>query len=71
MENRIAEVQARLEAIAEELTDISIEVLRTAVEEGETRRPPIDKKLAQARRAVEKAARSLDPAPTTDGEWSD
>jgi len=60
MENRIAEIQARLESITEELTDVSVEVLRAAVEAGETSRPPIDKKLSQARRAVEKAARLLD-----------
>ena len=59
MENRIADIQARLESITDELTDVSVEVLRAAVEAGETKRPPIDKKLSQARRAVEKAARLL------------
>ena len=62
MENRIADIQARLTGIVEELTDISVDVLREAVEAGETRRPEIDKRLSQARRAVEKAARLLEPA---------
>lgn len=69
MENRIAEVQAKLESLTEELTDISVEVLREAVEAGQTVRPPIDKKLSQARRAVEKAARALETA--IDGERDD
>ena len=60
MENRIAEIQMRLESITEELTDVSVDVLRTALESGETTRPAIDKKLGQARRAVEKAARILE-----------
>lgn len=61
MENRIADIRSRLESITEELTDVSVEVLRSAVEAGATKRPPIDKKLGQARRAVEKAARLLAP----------
>jgi hypothetical protein len=70
MDNRIADIRARLESITEELTDVSIEVLRAAVEAGETRRPAMDKKLSQARRAVEKAARLLEPEPAapTDGD---
>ncbi len=60
MENRIADIQSRLSAIGEELTDISVEVLRSAVEAGETKRPPLDKNLSQARRAVERAARALE-----------
>ena len=68
MENRIAEIQMRLESITEELTDVSVDVLRTALESGETTRPAIDKKLGQARRAVEKAARILEQvnAPESD-----
>jgi hypothetical protein len=60
MDQRIADIQARLESIVEELTEISVDVLREAVEAGATRRPDVDKRLGQARRAVEKAARSLD-----------
>lgn len=64
MENRIADIQSKLEAIAEELTDVSVDLLRSAVEAGEGKRPAADKKLSQARRAVEKAARLLGPEPS-------
>ncbi len=60
MDHRLSEIRSRLESIAEELTDVSVEVLRAAVEAGETKRPEMDKRLGQARRAVEKAARLLD-----------
>lgn len=60
MEQRIADIRARLESIVEELTDISVDVLREAVEAGATSRPDVDKRLSQARRAVERAARSLE-----------
>jgi len=68
MENRIANVQAQLESIADELTELSVEVLRDAVEAGERSRPQMDKELTKARRAVERAARALaaatDDSPT-------
>jgi len=38
------------------LADLAIEALRAAVEGGEERRPAAEKRLTQARRAVEKAA---------------
>ena len=60
MDHRVSEIRSRLESIAEELTDVSVEVLRAAVEAGETKRPEVDKRLGQARRAVEKAARLLE-----------
>lgn len=62
MDDRIADIQTRLESIAEELTEVSVDLLREAVEAGATRRPDADKRLSQARRAVEKAARALDMA---------
>lgn len=60
MENRIADIRMRLESITEELTDISVELLREAVEDGQGTRPPMDRQLSRARRAVEKAARLLE-----------
>ncbi len=60
MDDRIDDIRIRLESIAEELTDVSVDLLREAVEAGETKRPEIDKRLAQARRAVEKASRALE-----------
>ena len=49
-------IRERLEVIAEELADLAIEALRAAVEGGEEKRPAAEKRLTQARRAVEKAA---------------
>ncbi len=49
----------RLEAIAEELAERAIAVLRDAVEAGETARPDEERRLSRARRAVEKAAAIL------------
>ena len=55
----IAEVRARLEAIAEELADMALDVLREAVDEGADRRPELEKRITRARTAVEKAANLL------------
>ena len=60
MDHRIAEMRAELESIAERLTEVSVDILREAVEAGESNRPEIDKHLSTARRAVEKAARALE-----------
>ena len=59
MNDEIDEIRAQLDDIAERLADLSIDVLREAVEEGATSRPPVEKTLSQARRAVEKASRLL------------
>jgi hypothetical protein len=45
----------RLEAIAADLDEIAFDRLREAVADGEITRPHGDKKLMQARRAIEKA----------------
>ncbi len=49
----------RLEAIAADLDEMAFDRLREAVADGEVARPPDDKKLMQARRAIEKAAAVL------------
>jgi hypothetical protein len=49
----------RLEAIAADLDEMAFDRLREAVAEGEIERPADDKKLMQARRAIEKAAAVL------------
>ena len=53
------ELADRLDAIAEELSDLALDVLRQAVDRGEAARPAEEKRLSQARRAVEKAAHLL------------
>jgi hypothetical protein len=55
----IAEVRARLEAIAEELADMALDVLREAVDQGADRRPELEKRITRARTAVEKAVNLL------------
>ncbi len=49
----------RLEAIAADLDDMAFDRLREAVADGEVARPADDKRLMQARRAIEKAASIL------------
>ena len=61
MNDQLADISDELEAISERLGDISIQLLRDAVESGETKRPTLDKTVSQARRAVDKAARLLNP----------
>lgn len=46
----------RLESIAADLDEMAFDRLREAVADGEVTRPVDDKKLMQARRAIEKAA---------------
>jgi hypothetical protein len=53
-------LRERLEAIGEELADAAMEALRDALEAGQTGRPEKERKLTQARRAVEKAVHALD-----------
>jgi hypothetical protein len=60
MDELIADIRARLEAIAEELGDAALEHLRGAVAAGATEPPADERRLTRARHAVEKAARLLD-----------
>ena len=46
----------RIETIAADLDELAFDQLREAVADGEVTRPANDKKLMQARRALEKAA---------------
>ena len=57
--SRYDDLAEQLEAIGAELDELSFDVLQEAVAEGATQRPPVDKTLTQARRAVEKAAQLL------------
>ncbi|MGA0117696.1 MAG: hypothetical protein ACO3JF_04815 [Ilumatobacteraceae bacterium] len=57
--NQLDDIMSRLESIAGELNDASMRVLSEAIEAGETSRPPLEKKISQARRAVEKALQHL------------
>ncbi len=58
----------RLESLAADLDEVAFDRLREAVADGEVTRPPEDKQLMQARRAIEKAAavlRQLDETSQT------
>jgi hypothetical protein len=63
--DRLDDIRLRLETISEELGDLAIDALRRAIDEGATARPPVEKTLNQARRAIEKAARLLEGAATS------
>jgi hypothetical protein len=56
----VADIRSRLQAIAEELADAGMDVLREAVAAGATKRPEADRHLGKARRAVERAITELD-----------
>ena len=69
MRDRVDELAARLDTIAEEIADLAIDTLRSALRAGGSGRPASEKQLTQARRAVEKAAhvlRGIDTAGADD-----
>ena len=71
--DRRDELADRLDVIAEELSDLALDSLRAALERGDSSRPAEEKRLTQARRAVEKAAHLLRTAdgPTGAGRGDD
>jgi len=56
---RYHELADRLDDVVSELDQASFDLLQQAVADGASTRPAADRTLAQARRAVEKAARLL------------
>ncbi len=52
-------ITSQLEDIAERLNDVAMSIISEAIENGETSRPLIEKRVSQARRAVEKAIQHL------------
>ena len=71
--DRREDLADRLDVIAEELSDLALDALRAALERGDSSRPVEEKRLTQARRAVEKAAHLLRTAdgPTGGGQGDD
>lgn len=64
MRERLDDLADRLDVIADEIADLAIDTLRSALRSGGIGRPVSEKQLTQARRAVEKAAhvlRGIDP----------
>ena len=56
MAGEFEDIRERLEAIAEELADLGMQRLRESIDAGGSELPADEKRLARARRAVEKAA---------------
>ena len=55
----VEDIRTRLAGIAEELADRALDVLREAVDRGETGRPDDERRLTRARAAVERAVMLL------------
>jgi hypothetical protein len=55
----VSDIMTRLEAIADELGEMTMNILTQAIQDGQTSRPPQEKSLTQARRSVEKALQHL------------
>jgi hypothetical protein len=70
---RYGDLVERLEAVAAELDELAFDQLREAVADGATTRPVDDRRLMQARRAIDKAAALLRQAGGDDAasdDWS-
>ena len=51
----IEEIISDLERVSEALNDAAMSLITEAIRNGEKERPPLEKKVSQARRAVNKA----------------
>jgi hypothetical protein len=63
----VEDLAARLVAIEEELRDLVFDRLQAAAADGDREAAAEEKRLQQARRAVERAIRALGAAPELDG----
>lgn len=59
--DRLEDIRQRLVSIGDELEDLGLDVLRQAVDDGASSRPPLERTISTARRAVDKASRTLEP----------
>lgn len=55
----IESIISRLEDVAEQLNDVAMSIISEAIESGAIARPAQEKRVSQARRAVEKAIQHL------------
>jgi exonuclease VII small subunit len=55
----IEEIISDLERVSEALNDAAMSLISEAIRNGEKERPPLEKKLSQARRSVDKALYTL------------
>jgi hypothetical protein len=54
--SRYGELAAQLDAVVADLDELALDTLREALADGRSSRPPSDREVTRARRAVEKAA---------------
>lgn len=57
--DEIDQIVEQLTDIEERLVELSMQILSTAIESGASERPPLEKKLSQARRTVARAREQL------------
>jgi ElaB/YqjD/DUF883 family membrane-anchored ribosome-binding protein len=50
---------SQLEDISERLNDVAMSIISDAIDQGQTARPAVEKRVSQARRAVDKAVMHL------------
>ena len=55
----IESIISQLEDVAERLNDVAMGIISDAIDKGESARPAAEKRVSQARRAVEKAIHHL------------
>lgn len=67
MAGEFDDLRTRLEAISEELADLAMERLRQSIDAGGDELPVDERRLARARRAVEKAIAVLREPDDHDG----
>ena len=65
VQDRLEDIRARLVSISEELADLGIAALQSAIDEDgvDAKRPEVEKRLSRARRAVDKAAAIIGQTP--------
>lgn len=57
--DEIEELKTQLEQLSERLNDVAMQILSEAIDNGLSQRPDAEKKVSQARRAVDKALHHL------------
>ena len=67
MSGEVDDIRRRLQSISDELADLAMQRLRESIDAGGTNLPVDEKRLARARRAIEKAISVLHESDSTDG----
>ena len=67
MQDELDQVADRLDEVVEQLADLGMSALRTALEDSDSdgSRPEVEKRISRARRSVAKASALLRPSPNT------